>query len=94
MLLRGQQKIRFDIGGVEQCSVGPAGFDTAGGGKVYKVGGIQVIGARKAGWATATGTATRSAFDTSTVTLAQLAERVKALIDDLHGAAGHGLIGS
>jgi hypothetical protein len=35
------------------------------------------------GWAAATGTATRTTFATSTVTTAQLAERVKALIDDL-----------
>lgn len=35
------------------------------------------------GWVQATGTATRSTFDTTTVTLPQLAERVKALIDDL-----------
>ena len=31
---------------------------------------------------------------TSTVTTEQLAERVKALIDDLHSTAGHGLIGT
>jgi len=36
-----------------------------------------------AGWAAATGTATRTTFATSTVTAEQLAERVKALIDDL-----------
>ncbi|HEU4956925.1 MAG TPA: hypothetical protein VFT40_04790 [Sphingomicrobium sp.] len=94
MLLRGQQKIRFDIAGLEQCSVGPGGFDTASNTKVYKVNGVQVAGPRKTGWATATGNATRSTFDTSSVTLTQLAERVKALIDDLHGAAGHGLIGT
>ena len=34
--------------------------------------------------------ATRSTFDTSTVTTTQLAERLKALIDDL---TAHGLIG-
>ena len=34
-------------------------------------------------WAASTGTATRTTFATSTVTTAQLAERVKALIDDL-----------
>jgi hypothetical protein len=33
--------------------------------------------------AAATGTATRTTFDTTTVTTQQLAERVKALIDDL-----------
>lgn len=46
----------------------------------------------KTGWAVATGTATRTTFDTTTVTLAQLAEHVKALIDDLHQTAGYGII--
>lgn len=60
----------------------------------YQVGANQVVGARKTGWATATGTATRTTFDTATVTTEQLAQRVKALIDDLHATAGHGLIGT
>ncbi len=51
----------------------------------------KVVGARVTGWAAATGTATRTTFVTSTVTLAQLAERVKALEDDL---IAHGLIGT
>ncbi len=39
---------------------------------------------KSTGWAaTYAGTATRTTFDTSTVTTAQLAERVKALLDDL-----------
>lgn len=63
-------------------------------GVAYQVNALQVVGARKTGWATATGTATRTTFDTATVTLPQLAERLKALIDDLHGTAGHGLIGT
>lgn len=53
--------------------------------------GTQVIGQRKTGWAAATGTATRSTFATTTVTTEQLAQRVKALIDDL---TSHGLIGA
>jgi hypothetical protein len=60
----------------------------------YFSGANQVVSARKTGWATPTGTATRTTFDTSTVTTSQLAERVKALIDDLHATAGHGLIGA
>lgn len=36
-----------------------------------------------AGWGAPTGTATRTTFATGSVTLPQLAERVKALIDDL-----------
>jgi hypothetical protein len=59
-------------------------------GKVYKVDAIQVVGPRVTGWAAATGTPTRTTFDTATVTTAQLAERVKALLDDL---ISHGLIG-
>jgi hypothetical protein len=55
-----------------------------------KVGGQQVVGARQGGWTGPTGTADRTAFDTATVTLAELAKRVKALIDDL---TTHGLIG-
>ena len=58
---------------------------------VYKINNIQVVGARVPGWAAATGTAARTTFATSTVTTAQLAQRVKALIDDL---IAHGLIGA
>ena len=51
----------------------------------------QVISTRRTGWVAPTGTATRTTFATSTVTLSELAERVKALIDDL---TTHGLIGA
>lgn len=51
----------------------------------------RVLVTRRVGWGAPTGTATRTTFDTATVTLAQLAERVKALIDDL---TTHGLIGA
>ena len=57
----------------------------------YLVDSVQVVGNRATGRAAPTGTATRTTFATSTVTTAQLAERVKALIDDL---TTHGLIGS
>lgn len=63
-------------------------------GNRYAINALQVVGSRKTGWAVATGTATRTTFDTASVTLPQLAERVKALIDDLHATAGHGLIGT
>lgn len=54
-------------------------------------GPTKVVGERQTGWAAATGTATRTTFATGSVTLPQLAERVKALIDDL---ISHGLIGA
>lgn len=57
----------------------------------FRVSGTKVVGARVGGWVAATGTATRSGFDTATATTVQLAERLKALIDDL---TAHGLIGS
>jgi hypothetical protein len=53
--------------------------------------GNQVLREQIGGWTAATGTPTRTTFATSTVTTAQLAERVKALIDDL---ISHGLIGA
>lgn len=55
------------------------------------VSATKVVGTRVTGWAAATGTATRTTFATGSVTTAQLAERVKALIDDL---TTHGLIGA
>lgn len=55
------------------------------------VGANQIVSARKTGWGAPTGTPTRTAFDTATVTLPQLAERLKALIDDL---TSHGLVGA
>lgn len=57
----------------------------------YRVGTNNVVGSRKTGWANPTGTATRTAFDTATVAVSDLAQRVKALIDDL---TSHGLIGA
>ena len=60
-------------------------------GKSVTIGGNGVVGSRKTGWTAATGTPTRTTFATSTVTLPQLAEHVKALIDDL---ISHGLIGT
>lgn len=68
----------------------------AGGGTVnttvsYSVNGTKVVGTRVTGYGVPTGTATRTTFATGSVTLPQLAERVKALIDDL---TTHGLIGA
>ena len=57
----------------------------------YRVGTNNVVGSRKTGWGPPTGTATRTTFDTATVAVADLAQRVKALIDDL---TSHGLIGA
>jgi len=58
------------------------------------VQGNQVVNTRKTGWTPWTGTAARGTFDTSTATLTNVAQTLKALIDDLHATAGHGLIGT
>lgn len=55
------------------------------------VSGTQVLSTRRTGWGAPTGTATRTTFATTTVTLEQLAQRVKGLVDDL---TTHGLIGA
>lgn len=60
-------------------------------GFVVRVNSVQVLGPRVTGWAAATGTATRTAFATSTATTTEVAERLKALIDDLRT---HGIIGT
>lgn len=57
----------------------------------YQVAGSNVVGTRKTGWTAPTGTATRTGFATGSATTQQVAEALKALIDDL---TSHGLIGT
>lgn len=59
-------------------------------GRTLSFNGTQVLTSRQTGWAAPTGTLSRATFDQSTVTLAQLAQRVAALIVDIttHGAIG------
>lgn len=65
-------------------------FTIAPSAAAYKVSNVQVVAARQTGWGAPTNTLTRTTFDTTTVTLPQLAARVGALITDL---MTHGLIG-
>jgi hypothetical protein len=60
-------------------------------GATFNVNGNQVVGSRKTGWTPASGSSNKGSFDTATVTTEQLAERVKAILDDL---TSHGLIGN
>lgn len=55
---------------------------------------VQALRRRITGWTAPTGVASRAGYATSTATLQEVAETLKALIDDLHGTAGHGLIGT
>lgn len=45
--------------------------------------GLLTLASAASGWGSPTGTATRTTFDTATVTLPQAAEHLKAVIDDL-----------
>lgn len=86
--------INFRPEEVQVAAFAPTGLSVTGhvdASVQYRLGGVKVLGARVGGWSAASGTATRGGFDTASVTTAQLAERVKALIDDL---MQHGLIGS
>jgi hypothetical protein len=76
-------------GSISAPGLGLTGDADAGG--AYKIDGVKVVGNRVTGWGAPTGTASRAAFDTSAITAGQLAQRLKALIDDLRA---HGLIGS
>jgi hypothetical protein len=81
-------QIIWRIGGTDRLKIKETGVDVNGG---IFVAGTQIATSRRTGWAAASGTATRTTFATGSVTLPQLAERVKALIDDL---ITHGLIGA
>lgn len=80
----GARLLNLSVGGASK-----AAWDVNG--KFY-VQGTQVVETRKTGYTAMTGTADRgTAYATSTITLQQLAERVKALQDD---HMTHGLIGA
>lgn len=77
----------YSINGAARLTEILIALDASG---VITINSVQVLGSRKTGWTAATGTATRTTFATGSVTLPQLAERVKALIDDFisHGSIG------
>lgn len=58
---------------------------------LLNLGNSQVLTTTRTGWVPPIGTATRGSFDTASVTVGELAQRLKALIDDL---TTHGLIGA
>lgn len=70
---------------------GAARFGFNNDGQMFDAGGLQILTTRRQGWTAATGTASRATFATGTVTLEQLAQRFKALLDDL---ISHGLVGA
>ncbi|WP_421416586.1 sialate O-acetylesterase [Agrobacterium tumefaciens] len=86
--------LRFFIGsGTENMRLSTTGLNLLAGNLF--IASQQVLKQRITGWATPTGTMTRTNFNPATITLADLAAQVNALKADLHaGASGHGLLGN
>lgn len=109
LYLNGTVSLNLRVGGNLIAALTATAVDLASG-KVFKIDGTQLVGARKTGWAVDTGTAKRTANATYTGTasvgyvqaelqaamdaLRDATQTIKALKDDLHGTAGHGLIGT
>lgn len=77
----------------KKATLGPTGtaqLEVKSDGKVY-YGGTVLFNSARPTWTAPTGTLTRTTFDSGTVTLAELAKRVAALITDLQST--HGLLG-
>jgi hypothetical protein len=87
----GKHPENFSQIGTSSADINIKGPVNVGAGSSYEVRGVPVVSGRKGGWSRPTGAASRATFDTKKVTVSQLAERLKALIDDL---SDHGLIGS
>lgn len=86
-----QHVFRSILGGATFATVDTNGITIASG-KVLKVGSNQVVAARDTGWTAMTGSTDKAtAYDTTTVTLPQLAGRVMALQAAL---TTHGLLGA
>lgn len=60
-------------------------------GSQFACNSVQVVGARNTGWTAATGSSTKGGFAAGSVTLPNLAQNVKAILDAL---ITHGLIGT
>lgn len=81
----GTTRVQFLSSGTERVGLNMSG--TPG----LFLNSTQVVSTRITGWAAATNTKSKATFDTTTVTLPNLAARVGQLIDDL---MTHGLIGT
>jgi hypothetical protein len=87
----GFSRIIIDLGVRIGPGVTDQGFGTTNTRFAYFVNDTQIAGPRRTGWAAPTNLKLRTTFDTTTVTLPDLAARVGALLDDL---LAHGLIGA
>lgn len=92
--------IRFVCGNTAALQVSPVQVTAAqnlaiAAGYKLRISGQPVVGPRVTGWSLPSGVSSRASFDTSSVTVQELAKRLKALLEDLHasGTGNHGLIG-
>jgi hypothetical protein len=76
--------------GLTVGGAGDKGFGTLSIESDYYSNDVKVLGSRIAGWTTPTGTSTRAGYITSTATTQEVAETLRALIQDLKT---HGMIG-
>lgn len=94
-VLNGTFRVVNDAGTQELFTVDESGNGTVFGslsGNSLRVGGVQTVGPRDTGWAAMTGTGNKNTtYDTSTITLQQLATRVNSIQAAL---TAHGLIGT
>jgi hypothetical protein len=90
--IRGASSMVAGVTSFLRCvtSGGTERFTVLEDGKV-RIAGAQVLGPRKTGWTAPTGTPTRTGFATGSATLQQVAEALKAVIDDL---ISHGILGA
>lgn len=88
--LDGSFYIADDTHGTNRLTIGSAGATTLNCSSLALFDVTTPVG-KRTGWGVPTGTATRTTFNTASVTLPQLAEHLKALIDDL---TAYGLIGA
>lgn len=84
----GSSAVFRDSGGADQVVIDSDGNVNIQG--EFRRNAVKLLGARDTGWTAFTGTASKGGFATSTVTLVQLAQVVKALQDAL---TAHGLVG-
>lgn len=106
----GNSTVFKDSGGTNRFIINAFGQVDAPNGGEYRISGTKIIGSRKTGWSVDTGTSKRTANATYSGTaeaaytqatiqalmdaVRDATQTIKALKDDLHGTAGHGLIGT
>lgn len=96
--------------GTDSLTITTTGINLPPAGGLYKIAGTQVLKARITGWTVPSATKTRTGFANFAGTISDpptqaemqglrdyaisVAEHLAALLENMHGTAGHGLIGT